>query len=147
MKGYVCGVCGYVSIDGSAPDKCPVCGAPKNQFTEKQDALKTSKDVASIGESEKKHIPVIIVSKKCGLIPSGCTDVSVKVGEITHPMLAEHFIMHIDFYIDNKYVSRVMLTPDKLNPAGTIHLKGTGTKVQAVELCSVHGAWFSEAGL
>ena len=123
MKGYVCGICGFVSIDGSAPDKCPVCMAPKDKFTEKADALKTAKDVATIGESEKKHIPQIVINKKCGLIPAGCIDVSVKVGEIVHPMLPEHFIMHIDFYIDGKYISRVMLTPDKLNPAATLHLK------------------------
>ena len=147
MKGYVCGICGFVSIDGSAPEKCPVCGAPKSKFTEKADALKTSKDVATIGESEKKHIPQITVNKKCGLIPSGCVDVSVKVGEIIHPMLPEHFIMHIDYYIDNKYVARLILSPDKLNPAGTIHLKGAGSKIQAVELCNVHGAWFNETSL
>lgn len=28
---YVCGVCGYVS-DGVLPDKCPICGAPKEKF-------------------------------------------------------------------------------------------------------------------
>jgi len=28
---YVCQVCGYVS-DGSLPDVCPVCGAPKDKF-------------------------------------------------------------------------------------------------------------------
>jgi superoxide reductase len=147
MKGFVCGVCGYVAIDGAAPDNCPVCWAPKDKFTEKADALKTSKDVATIGESEKKHIPSIAVSKKCGLIPAGCVDVSVKVGEIIHPMITEHFIRHIDFYIDNKYVARVMLTPEKLNPAGTIHIKGAGSKIQAVELCSVHGAWFNEVNI
>lgn len=27
----VCGVCGYTA-EGEAPDKCPVCGAPKNKF-------------------------------------------------------------------------------------------------------------------
>jgi len=147
MKGFVCGVCGYVAIDGSAPEHCPVCFAPKEKFSEKQDALKTPKDIATIGESEKKHIPQISVNKKCGLVPAGCVDVSVKVGEIIHPMLPEHFIMHIDFYVDNKYVSRVILTPDKLNPAATLHFKGTGSKVQVVELCNVHGAWFNEASL
>jgi superoxide reductase len=147
MKGYVCSICGFVSIDGSAPEKCPVCGAPKSQFTDKADALKTAKDVAMVGESEKKHIPQIMINKKCGLLPAGCIDISVKVGEIVHPMLPEHFIMHIDFYIDNKYVSRAMLTPDKLNPAATIHLKGTDTKVQVVELCNLHGMWYSEANI
>lgn len=28
---YICPVCGY-TVEGSAPDHCPVCGAPKNQF-------------------------------------------------------------------------------------------------------------------
>ncbi len=28
---YVCQVCGYTA-EGEAPDKCPVCGAPKAQF-------------------------------------------------------------------------------------------------------------------
>jgi rubrerythrin len=28
---YVCGVCGN-TVEGSAPDKCPICGAPKDKF-------------------------------------------------------------------------------------------------------------------
>jgi rubrerythrin len=28
---YVCQVCGYTA-PGEAPDKCPVCGAPKEKF-------------------------------------------------------------------------------------------------------------------
>ena len=28
---HVCQVCGY-TVEGEAPDKCPVCGAPKNMF-------------------------------------------------------------------------------------------------------------------
>lgn len=28
---HICQVCGYVA-DGKAPDKCPVCGAPKEKF-------------------------------------------------------------------------------------------------------------------
>lgn len=30
---YLCEICGYVS-DGSLPNQCPVCGAPKEKFTE-----------------------------------------------------------------------------------------------------------------
>ncbi len=30
---YVCQVCGYVA-DGSCPETCPICSAPKNQFVE-----------------------------------------------------------------------------------------------------------------
>lgn len=28
---YVCGVCGN-TVEGSAPEKCPICGAPKTKF-------------------------------------------------------------------------------------------------------------------
>ena len=29
----ICGVCGF-TMEGDAPDKCPVCGAPKEKFVE-----------------------------------------------------------------------------------------------------------------
>lgn len=28
---YICGVCGN-TVEGEAPDKCPICGAPKEKF-------------------------------------------------------------------------------------------------------------------
>ena len=30
-KVYICPVCGY-TVEGDAPDKCPVCGAPREKF-------------------------------------------------------------------------------------------------------------------
>jgi superoxide reductase len=147
MKGFVCKVCGFISIDGGAPDNCPVCGSPKTSFEEKEDAMKTPKDLNNLTELEKKHIPVITIVKKFGLIPEGCQDVHVKMGEIQHPMLPEHHIKHIDFYIDKKFVSRVILTPEKLNPAAGLHLKTSAGKLTVIELCNIHGAWISEADL
>lgn len=147
MKGFVCKVCGYISIDGSAPEKCPVCGAPKASFEEKEDAIKIPKDVNNPSELEKKHIPVIRVVKKCGLIPEGCQDAHVKIGQIQHPMQPEHSIQHIDFYIDNEFISRVVLTPDKLNPAAALHLKAKSGKLTVIELCNLHGAWINEVNL
>ena len=114
MKGYVCKVCAYISIDGTAPDKCPVCGAPKTAFEEKENAVLTPKDANNKTELEKKHQPLIIVVRKCGLIAEGCTDVHAKMGEILHPMQPEHSIQHIDFYIDAKFIARVHLTPGVL---------------------------------
>jgi len=144
MKGYACKICGFISINGSAPDKCPVCGAPKTAFVEKQDAIKLPEDDKSLKE---KHTPVIAVERKCGLIPDGCTDVHAKVGSITHPMLAEHYIMHLDFYIDGEFISRIHLTPGKLNPAGALHLKVSSGKLSVVEFCNLHGAWINEENL
>ena len=34
MGLFRCGVCGYVHDGDDAPDKCPKCGAPKEQFSE-----------------------------------------------------------------------------------------------------------------
>ncbi len=31
VEYYVCGVCGN-TVEGSPPDKCPICGAPKEKF-------------------------------------------------------------------------------------------------------------------
>ena len=147
MKGFVCKVCGFISISGSAPERCPVCGASKTAFEEKEDAIKTPKDVNNLSELEKKHIPVITVVKKCGLIPEGCQDVHAKIGEIQHPMEQKHYIGHIDFYIDNEFISRVHLTPDKLNPAAALHLKATSGKLTVIEFCNLHGAWIKETDL
>ncbi len=145
MKGYVCKVCQYVSINGSAPDKCPVCGSPKTAFSE-QNAIKTPADPANLSELEKKHIPVIVILEKCGLI-EGCTDVHARVGEVLHPMQKEHYINHIDFYLDREFLARIHLTAEKLNPAGALHIKATSGNLAAVELCSVHGAWIKEVNL
>lgn len=147
MKGFVCKVCAFISINAKAPDKCPVCGAPNSSFEEKEDAIKTPENTNILTELEKKHIPVITIVKKCGLIPSGCQDAHVKIGEIQHPMQPEHYITHIDFYIDNEFISRVILTPDKLNPAAALHLKVASGRLCAIELCNLHGAWIKEANL
>lgn len=142
MKGFVCKVCGYVAINGAAPDKCPVCSAPKTSFEEK-DAIKTAKDEEKLSE---KHTPIITVLKKCGLI-EGCTDVHVRVGSVLHPSLPEHYIMHLDFYLDNEFISRIHLSSEKLNPAGALHLKVGSGKLSVVEFCNLHGAWIAETNL
>ena len=145
MKAFVCKVCGYVAINGVVPEKCPVCGAPKEAFQEKENALNTAKDKNNLTEAEKKHLPVIKVTQLCSLISGDCEDINVKVGEIEHPMLTNHFIIHIDFYIDKEFAARVSLKPDKLNPAAGIHMKPKEGKVTVVALCNVHGAWINEA--
>ena len=144
MKGFMCGVCGFVAIDGAAPEKCPVCGAPKKAFEEVD--VKTAADPNNLTEPEKKHVPVIVVEKKCGLIPN-CTDVHVKIGEITHPMLQEHHIRRVDFYVDRKYIARMMFTSEAVNPAACVHLKAGSGKISAVELCNLHGVWIKEIDL
>ena len=144
MKGIVCKVCGFVSLDGNAPQKCPVCGAPQTSFAEKSDAIKTAADEENLSE---KHAPVVTVVKKCGLIPEGCIDVHAKIGKIQHPMLAEHYIVWIDFYLNNKFLARVHLTPLNLNLAAALHLKANEGKISVVKHCNLHGNWLAETNL
>ena len=147
MKGYVCKMCGFISIDGTAPGKCPVCGAPESAFEEKDNAVKEPEDAGNLTDLEKKHIPVIHVVKKCGLL-EGCQDVHVNMGEIPHPMTPEHSIGSIDFYLDKKFVARVHLTPEKLNAAAALHMKSDASgKLSVVSSCNLHGCWMSGADL
>jgi rubrerythrin len=32
-KIYICSVCGH-TVEGEPPEKCPVCGSPKNSYRE-----------------------------------------------------------------------------------------------------------------
>lgn len=147
MKGIVCAVCGFISISGNAPEKCPACGVSKISFKEKEDAIKTAGDENNLTELEKKHIPVITIIKQCGLIPEECMDVEVKMGEIQHPMQTEHYISNVDFYIDKEFVARVILTAEKLNPAVALHIKVKEGVLTVVARCNIHGAWIKEVNL
>jgi len=139
---FICGSCGHLEF-GAAPAKCPVCGATK--FAQNDNVFKESEENAK--EAAAKHIPKIIVKKECGLIPdSGCVDVLTVIGEVKHPMEEAHFIQWIDCYVDDKYVSRQILTPG-VNAGALFHLKTAGAKVRIVENCNKHGHWTAEAEL
>lgn len=143
MKGSVCKVCGYVSINGAAPDNCPVCMAPKTEF-EEQDAYKTKSDEPKVGE---KHVPVIKVVKKCGLVPEGCVDVHIRVGSTLHPMEEKHYITSIDVYLNSEFIARTHLTPVNVNPSVSMHLKASSGKLSVIERCNLHGAWIADGEL
>jgi len=146
MKGLVCKVCGYVSLEENEK-ACPVCRA-ENAFELKEDAYKTADFKAVSGESEKKHVPAFTIVRECGLIPAaGCLDVHVKIGEIIHPMLPQHYINEITFYLNSKFIANVMFTAG-VNPAAVIHLKdGAEGRVQVIGSCNLHGRWFNETNI
>lgn len=49
MKKFVCTVCGYIHEGMEAPEKCPICGAPKDKFIEKKEDLMNWADEHRIG--------------------------------------------------------------------------------------------------
>ncbi len=147
MKIFECKVCGHIEFD-RVTGKCLVCRSPASAFKENADAIKQPDDPANLNESEKKHTPSIVIVKECGLLPdSGCTDVHVKVGEIPHPMTAEHYIRSIDLYLDRVFLSRVWLSPGKMHAAAGWHLNAQTGTITTVESCTLHGNWMREASL
>jgi superoxide reductase len=144
MSIFICRSCGHIEF-GSAPDSCPVCGAPKRSFQQNDKVFEESAEKSK--EGAVKHIPSVKVNRECGLIPENdCTDLLIRVGETLHPMTPEHFIHFIDCYIDRKYAGRAYLTPS-MNPSVIFHLKDKGSQVQIVENCSLHGYWMTETPL
>ncbi|MDR2771853.1 MAG: hypothetical protein LBB93_00055 [Elusimicrobiota bacterium] len=136
MKHFVCRTCNFVSLEGKI-ERCPVCG--QSSFDEIENAYKTPDFKAATGESEKKHIPVLSVKHKDVGISA-----KVKFGEIIHPMMAEHHIEYADFYVNNKYVSRIKFSPAVL-PIAKIYVDAkTEGKIEVIGFCNLHGLWFNE---
>ena len=143
-KIFVCSICGHVEF-GVAPDLCPVCHSPKENYG-RNDAL-FSDALAKSPELAAGHVPEIIVDKSSKLIveqPS--KQVMVRVGKKLHPMLASHYIQWIDCYVDDHYLSRSSLLPGS-NPAVSFYPQTAGIKVRAIEHCNLHGHWQAEAML
>ena len=144
MSIFICGQCGHIEF-GSAPEHCPVCFAPKDKFTQNDDVFEESAEKSK--EAAVKHIPSIKVNKQCALIPEqSCLDVIIRIGETLHPMEEAHHIQFIDCYVDDTYISRILLTPGVF-AAGCFHLKIVGSKVRIVEHCNIHGHWQAEADI
>jgi len=81
-------------------------------------------------EGQEKHVPVITKTE---------TGILVKIGEVPHPMEAEHYIQFIEVIVDNK-IYRQELKPDDA-PEAEFPIKGQN--VIAREYCNIHGLWKS----
>ena len=66
MKVFICKVCGHIEFN-TAPEKCPVCGVPKENFTQNDDIFKQSKEKSP--EAEVKHVPAVTINRTCKLVP------------------------------------------------------------------------------
>lgn len=140
-KALVCSVCGYVHLTENVPNDCPSCNSCSKifkLFDEKDDALHTKEDIATVGETEKKHLPVIKVTD----IGDGYKNILVNVGEIEHPMTKEHFIKKIYIYIDKALVSITSLS-NGMKPEANIKIKTDSKEISVVAECNIHGSWIT----
>lgn len=144
MNYFICGICGYISIE-SAPEKCPVCTAPKEKFTQNNSIFEESR--AKAAEGAGKHVPVVTVQSETTIYDGAdFLTVSTKIGQIQHPMEEKHFIQFIDIYADNIWVKRAQMTPLVI-AAASAHLKVKPKKITVIENCNLHGYWISETSL
>ena len=74
MAKFVCSVCGY-TVEGEAPEKCPICGAVKDVFTELSEGNKNYADEHRIGVA--KNVDPDIVEGLRANFMGECTEVGM----------------------------------------------------------------------
>ena len=117
---YKCEICGnVVEVLHVGGGQLVCCGQNMNLLE-----AKTS------DEGQEKHVPVIEKSRN---------KITVKVGEIPHPMEDSHYIEWIEIIADGK-VYRKNLRPG-MDPVAEFEIKAN--KIEAREYCNVHGLWKS----
>ncbi|MBQ8084454.1 MAG: desulfoferrodoxin [Clostridia bacterium] len=124
MKFYICKHCG--NIIAFAEDK----GVPVVCCGEKMSELVPGTTDAA----QEKHVPVIEVNGNL---------VTVKVGEVEHPMLEEHHISWIA--LETKEGNQRKPLPVVGKPQATFALTDGDEVVAAYEYCNLHGLWKAEA--
>ncbi len=123
QKFFKCDICGNMVgmiHESGVPMEC--CGQPMTEM----------KANTSDGATEK-HVPVVEVSG---------ARVLVKVGEVNHPMLPEHFIQWI-YLKTEQGGQRKELKPGDI-PQATFELTDGDKALTAYELCNLHGLWAKE---
>ena len=123
MKFYVCNNCGnIIRYDNQTAVPVMCCGEAMTQL------VPGTTDAAT-----EKHVPVIEINGNL---------VTVKVGDVEHPMSEEHYIQWI--VLETKKGSqKVNLTPfDK--PEATFALTDGDEVVAAYEYCNLHRLWKAE---
>ena len=120
--------------------KCTKCGNIFTYFNKDACDLKCYGETTvelvpntSDGAGEK-HVPVIVADGK---------KVTVKVGEVAHPMLDAHYITWV--IIETKEGSQIKYLKPGDAPEATFALSDTDELVAAYEYCNLHGLWKAEA--
>lgn len=118
---YRCTVCGnIVEVTSPAAGELSCCGQPMRLMRE-----------GTTDGAKEKHVPVVEP------IEGGYR---VKVGDVEHPMLDNHYIQWIELF-DGDTLMRRYLKPGEKPEA--IFYTG-GTAVYAREYCNLHGNWKSK---
>ena len=118
---YKCDVCGNLVEglwDGKPDISC--CGQPMREL------VPNTTDAA-----KEKHVPVIVRDGN---------KVTVKVGEIAHPMTPEHYILFVELLAGDKVLRHDFKAGDTVAEA-VFMIDDTSAPLQAREFCNLHGFW------
>ncbi|PRX29480.1 superoxide reductase [Orenia metallireducens] len=101
--------------------------------------VKQADDPNNKTELEKKHIPVIQAPDK--VKKDEYFDITIKMGEIDHPVEPGHFIQYVDLYANYYHLGRANFTPE-MKPEVTFKVKlKESCTIRGYELCNLHGQW------
>lgn len=120
MKFYKCEHCGNIVMyveNKNVPVSC--CG------TAMKELVPNTVDAAA-----EKHVPVVTVDGN---------KVTAVVGEVTHPMIPEHYIMWIA--IETNKGSQIKYLKPNEAPEAEFMLAEGETLVATYEYCNLHGLW------
>lgn len=120
MNFYKCSECQSIAME-------LVAGSPGHEKKFQELAANTA------DASGEKHVPA--VEKKGGTV-------TVKVGELEHPMLEEHYIMWIYLETEQGGYLRKLFPGQK--PEAEFVLASGDRPVAAYEYCNLHGLWKAE---
>lgn len=115
--------------------KCNVCGNVTEVLHEGQPALvccgeKMEKLEAKTKDTgNEKHLPVVEETRN---------GIFVKVGDVEHPMIEEHYITLIEVLTEDK-VYRAELTPGQ-KPEANFNVS-LSEVISVREYCNIHGLW------
>lgn len=119
---YKCEACGnIVEVLAGGDGELVCCGEPMKQMTEN-----------TVDAAREKHVPVI------ENVNGGIT---VKVGDVPHPMEEKHYIQWIELIADG-VTHRQYLSPQDAPEA---FFAVTAKEVTAREYCNLHGLWKATA--
>lgn len=120
MKFYFCKTCKnivYYVSDEHVPLMC--CGNVMKELVPN-----------STDASYEKHIPVVDVDGN---------KITVEIGQMPHPMLAEHYIEWIAVETTKGVYFRYLHPSDK--PKAVFYLNDDEKLISAYEHCNIHGLW------
>ena len=123
MKFYKCSHCGNIIVyveNKGVPVMC--CGQKMEEIIP-----------GSVDAAAEKHVPAIFVSDD---------KVTVKVGEVPHPMLPEHHIAWVALETESGYQLK------RLDPSGEPEAQFSVADekiIAAYEYCNLHGLWKADA--